>query len=384
MADVTIHVHAGGTEVKTTQVAAEEVSEERKTLSWQREGNVWRADGGDGRKYTITQQPPRDEFILSVNSSNYKWHFKQLSDVYHFAQGLERNIYTGAAEECSCAHRHEGDPTVRPCPVHEVGEALAPVIYEEAKRKVSKRPRWVPAGALKKGQKLIDNDGKTKWTITSFGGAAHGRMAIHLRHGKKKTTWNSAPEDKFQVAEEETSHEAASPVASAVGAAVGTAVAGALAAEESNIPWVKVQRDPEKYAAYVKAGEKIGPIDSPKKVYELLGEHLSKEDQEVFLILLCNIRAELRGVVEVHRGERSRVSVNLADVMRPILISGAEMAIAVHQHPSGKAMPSKADRDLTREIEASCKPFGVLLADHCVIGLHQVYSIKENKLHQVK
>jgi DNA repair protein RadC len=150
------------------------------------------------------------------------------------------------------------------------------------------------------------------------------------------------------------------------------------------VPWVKVTRDTERYEACIAEAAKHGPINTPTAVYKLLGETLSKEDQEVFLVILLDVHGNLRGVCEVARGQRSRVTVSPADVLRPVIAAGAEGYLVVHCHPSGKARPSKADRDLTQTIKDATKPYGreVTFIDHVVIGSKQYYSIAESKLYK--
>ena len=66
------------------------------------------------------------------------------------------------------------------------------------------------------------------------------------------------------------------------------------------------------------------------------------------------------------------------------MASGAEGYIVVHNHPSGKAAPSKADRDLTRLIAEATKPYGngITFIDHVVIGLNSAYSICESRMYK--
>lgn len=152
-------------------------------------------------------------------------------------------------------------------------------------------------------------------------------------------------------------------------------------AAEACVPWVKVTRDPERYNECLTRAKKIGPITTPRAVYDLLADALAKEDQEVFLVVMLDIRGQLRGVCEIARGQRSKVTVSPADILRPVLIAGAEGCILVHQHPSGKCDPSEADRQLTKSVRDCIKPYGssITLADHVVIGSGEFYSIAENK-----
>jgi DNA repair protein RadC len=151
------------------------------------------------------------------------------------------------------------------------------------------------------------------------------------------------------------------------------------------LPWVRVTRDPERYEACLAEARRIGPIDNPRKVYDLLAPTLIKEDQEVMLVVLVDVRRQLRGVAEVHRGQRSRVGVGVTDVMRVVIATGSEGFAIVHNHPSGSAKPSEADLDLTKTIEDASKPYGkdLTFLDHVIIGSGQFYSVREHKLYKV-
>jgi hypothetical protein len=152
------------------------------------------------------------------------------------------------------------------------------------------------------------------------------------------------------------------------------------------IPWVRVTRDPERYQAAIKEAHRIGPIDNARKVYDLLGPALLKEDQEVLCVVLLDVRQQCRGVAEVHRGERSRVGTSMTDVMRVVIASGAEAFCLVHNHPSGTAVPSEADKDLTKAVARSAKPFGgeVAFVDHVIIGAGEYYSFADKKTSKVR
>ena len=158
-------------------------------------------------------------------------------------------------------------------------------------------------------------------------------------------------------------------------------------AEPGSIPWRKVERDPKAHEADMKLAERYGAIRTPEKVYEVVGEALSKEDSETFLVLPLNVRGELKSApYEVARGQRSRVVVDPSDVLRAALHAGAEGYIVVHNHPSGRCKPSKADLDLTETLKAATKPYGksLCLVDHVVVGHAEVYSIMAKKLYKVK
>ena len=160
--------------------------------------------------------------------------------------------------------------------------------------------------------------------------------------------------------------------------------------DTSCLPWVKVTRDAGAYEACVAAWARKGPIQNAAKVYELLHERLAKEDQEVFLVVILDVRGNLRGVAEVARGQRSRVAVGVTDVMRVVrachimdlvLLAGGEAFLVVHNHPTGNPSPSKADVELYRTVKDAAAPYGSELTflDHVVIGLGHYHSIREHK-----
>jgi hypothetical protein len=151
------------------------------------------------------------------------------------------------------------------------------------------------------------------------------------------------------------------------------------------IPWVKVTRDPERYQQCLARAHEIGMLNTPRKIYDLLAPALAAEDQETFVVVLLDVRTQLRGVAEVHRGSRSRVSVSVPDVMRAVIAAGAEGFVVAHNHPTGTAEPSEADGELTKAIHKGAELFkpDTSFLDHIVIGLDEYYSFTEGKLTRI-
>lgn len=149
------------------------------------------------------------------------------------------------------------------------------------------------------------------------------------------------------------------------------------------IPWVKVERDPEHYAKQIEIAKEIGQVDGARKVFDLLSPVLSKEDQEVFIVVMLDVRGHVRDVAEVHRGGRSRVPVAPADVLRVAIASGCEGFIIVHNHPTGKADPSPADQELTDAIMEVAQNAEITCIDHVIVGMGQFYSFADQELYTV-
>jgi DNA repair protein RadC len=80
---------------------------------------------------------------------------------------------------------------------------------------------------------------------------------------------------------------------------------------------------------------------------------------------------------EVHQsGTIDHTPVYPREVVQRALEVGAGAIVLVHNHPSGDVTPSKADIDMTRAIVDACKPLGIAIHDHIVIGRHDVASFK--------
>lgn len=147
-------------------------------------------------------------------------------------------------------------------------------------------------------------------------------------------------------------------------------------------PFATTERDPK----VVDAGKKWGNMSNARKVYDALQESCNKESQEVFLVIPLDLHGDpCSPPVEIARGQRDRVNVDASDVMRPVITSNCSGFVVVHNHPSGHAKPSDADRSLTKNIQKAAKPYApVTMIDHVIVGRHEFYSIVEDKLYRVK
>lgn len=151
----------------------------------------------------------------------------------------------------------------------------------------------------------------------------------------------------------------------------------------SAVPWVRIERDPTRYAAVMRRGQRFGPIRNALSVYLLLGETAAKEDQEVAWVVLVDTHGTCRGVQEIARGARDHVGFELPDATRAAVVAGAKYLVLCHNHPSGSAVPSEDDGELTTAVETACFEVGLLLLDHVVLGMGEYFSFRERGLFRV-
>lgn len=70
----------------------------------------------------------------------------------------------------------------------------------------------------------------------------------------------------------------------------------------------------------------------------------------------------------VSEGSIDQATIHVREVARRALELGSAAIILVHNHPSGDPSPSRQDIQLTRDMVAALKPFGIVVHDHVVIG----------------
>jgi DNA repair protein RadC len=153
----------------------------------------------------------------------------------------------------------------------------------------------------------------------------------------------------------------------------------AYEASPTCLPWVKVTRDPKRFRACYSAAQKIGAVTSSEKLYDLLKDAAIKEDQEVFYVVLLDTQLHVRGVSEIARGARDRVMAPVPDVLRLPLVEGAMAFAVAHNHPSGKPLPSEADKHLTKALKEAADTVGILMVDHIIVGAREYYSFSDHK-----
>jgi DNA repair protein RadC len=75
-------------------------------------------------------------------------------------------------------------------------------------------------------------------------------------------------------------------------------------------------------------------------------------------------------------GSIDQAAVYVREVVRRALELGSASIILVHNHPSGDPKPSRADITLTRQVIDACRPLGISVHDHVIIGSSGHASLK--------
>lgn len=104
---------------------------------------------------------------------------------------------------------------------------------------------------------------------------------------------------------------------------------------------------------------------------------LARRPHEVFCVLFLDARHQLLQWEEMFRGSIAHTSVYPREVVKQALALNASAVILVHNHPSGLADPSEADRHLTQRLQSALGLVDVQVLDHLVVGAQEVVSFAE-------
>jgi len=100
------------------------------------------------------------------------------------------------------------------------------------------------------------------------------------------------------------------------------------------------------------------------------------EVEELRLVFLDTRQRPISDMV-ISVGTVNASLISVREILIESLKHLAVNVILIHNHPSGDPSPSKADIDVTKEINKALDSIGIELIDHIVIGDNCYYSFKE-------
>jgi DNA repair protein RadC len=121
-------------------------------------------------------------------------------------------------------------------------------------------------------------------------------------------------------------------------------------------------------------------LDSPEVVRNYLRLFIGVRSYEVFVCLYLDSKHRLIRTVEASRGTLTHTAVYPREIAREALALNAAGLIVAHNHPSGDARPSAADRHLTQRLSETLQLIEVKLLDHLIVGENVVFSFAERGL----
>ena len=121
-------------------------------------------------------------------------------------------------------------------------------------------------------------------------------------------------------------------------------------------------------------------VTNSQKMFEEIMKHWDLdilEYQEQMKVILLNRANIVLGIYEMSKGGISGTVVDIRIILGVALKCNASAIILVHNHPSGKLVPSEPDKAITKRLKEACNLLEVYLLDHLIISKFGYYSFAD-------
>ncbi len=110
---------------------------------------------------------------------------------------------------------------------------------------------------------------------------------------------------------------------------------------------------------------------------QFLADRLRDHPNEVFGCLFMDTHFRLICFEELFHGSVNEANVYPREIVRRGIAHNAAKIILAHNHPSGLATPSRADREVTTVIQQALALINIDVVDHIIIGNPDIFSFAE-------
>lgn len=142
--------------------------------------------------------------------------------------------------------------------------------------------------------------------------------------------------------------------------------------------FIQLQACTEMTKRYVWEQLAASPVfESTEKVRFYLQTTLQHREREVFMVLFLDNQHRLIKQEEMFLGTINAAFVYPREIIKTALYCNAAALILAHNHPSGIAQPSLADKTMTEKIKQAAQLMEIRLLDHFIIGKGAYYSFAE-------
>jgi DNA repair protein RadC len=118
-------------------------------------------------------------------------------------------------------------------------------------------------------------------------------------------------------------------------------------------------------------------FNSSAETLQYLRLQLEQLEREVFMVLYLDTQHRLIASETTSLGTINTTSVYPREIIKTALGHNAAAVVFAHNHPSGTAEPSNADRTVTERLIAALSLVDIRVLDHVVIGHGESISFAE-------
>lgn len=101
-------------------------------------------------------------------------------------------------------------------------------------------------------------------------------------------------------------------------------------------------------------------------------------DHEESWVMLLNNNARLLRFVHLSSGGITETNVDVRMLFKQAVLANATSFILIHNHPSGRLAPSRADIELTDRVRKAGQTMNIRMIDHVIVTDSDYYSFVEN------
>ena len=98
---------------------------------------------------------------------------------------------------------------------------------------------------------------------------------------------------------------------------------------------------------------------------------------EEFKVILLNNANKVLGIIDLARGGKDFVPVDMKVIFSIALKASASKIILAHNHPSEQLQPSSADRAITKKAIEAGKFLDIEVCDHLIVTHDKYLSLKD-------
>ncbi len=103
-------------------------------------------------------------------------------------------------------------------------------------------------------------------------------------------------------------------------------------------------------------------------------------NKEVFKAIYLNSRNQIIDTEDLFEGTLESIPIRPREIVENALKHNTAAIIFVHNHPSGDPIPSKSDKQLTRDLVFMGSIIDIKVLDHIIIGGNKYFSFADEGL----
>lgn len=119
-------------------------------------------------------------------------------------------------------------------------------------------------------------------------------------------------------------------------------------------------------------------LDTAERQGRYFLELFTAQSSEVMYQLCLDAKGRKLNVYKVCEGDVGSVGLSVRTIVENALRCKAALVVLAHNHPSGVALPSAADKCATRQVWDALDPIGICLLDHIIVADDDFISMRQS------